>query len=119
MTSCSCPVQRSLEEVLAVGAHPFDRAPVAALAELPALPIPDIVAERGGALEAERLELALVVDLPGEVPLAGDEAGPAVLAGSLDEFDLGFLAGGDDADLDVGDRLGDEPVGNGSHGVCS
>ena len=104
-----------LEEVLAVGRHPFDGSPVARLPELAALPVLHVVDERGGPLHAECFELALVLHLPRQVALAGEDAGAAVVAVALDEVDLGFLARLDDAEVVFVVVLGDEPRRCGTH----
>ena len=99
-----------LQERLAVGGHALDRPAVAALAELAALPVGDVVAELRRALHAHRLEHALLGDLAREVELAGQQAPPGG-AGALDERHLSLLAGLQHAEVGVGVRLGDEPVG--------
>ena len=60
-------------------------------------------------LHAHRLELALLGDVSWQVPLAGDEARAAIITDAFDEIDLGLLSTLDDAVVDVGVGLGDEP----------
>ena len=98
-----------LQEGLAVGGHALHRAPVPALAELATLAIGDVVAELRRALHTHRLEDALLVDLAGQVELAGQQALPGG-ARALDERHLGLLAGLQHAEVEVGVGLGDEPI---------
>ena len=50
--------------------------------------------------------------MAGQVTLAGDEAGTAIVADAFDEVDLGLLPALDDAVVDVVVRLVDDPVGS-------
>jgi hypothetical protein len=61
-------------------------------------------------LDPHRLELPLLGDVAGQITLAGDEARAAVLADAFYEIDLGLLPALDDAVVDVGVGLDNEPA---------
>src|SRR6266545_6551674 len=109
------PVPALVEQRLAVPGHGRDRPDIAAApGEAPALAVHVVVAEGWGPVEAELLQLALVGDGAGPVALERQKAGPTVDRGALDDGDLGLLAGLEDAEIDVGVVVEDDPIGDGS-----
>src|SRR5690606_32260913 len=102
----------AVQQRLASGGHPFDRPLVTGSPEPPALVVDGVVDEGAGAGEPRRLELALVGDGDRAIALVGEEAGRAIVERTpLDDEDLGFLAGLQEADGSVDDLARREPWG--------